>query len=259
MPRYRHRRHNRGKRRYPPPTQVRDLQAESQKHRDEQHRLPCWQYLLSFAVVGGIIAAIVLLVTNYTGDPSDEPAAPPVAPIAATRAASHVPTQQFLPATADALATAGARWQQTPTTAPASTPPASTPAPTPFPTPTATPGPTATPRPTATTGPTATPRPTATPLPPSRSTTAKGKYVNGRLLNGPEIERLVVEFTNQERERAGLQLLVHDPAISDIARAHSANMVRLDIFSHDIGGKDATDRALDSGYDCRGVDGHARL
>ena len=44
---------------------------------------------------------------------------------------------------------------------------------------------------------------------------------------------------------------MEDSAISDIARMHSQNMADLDVLSHDIGGKNPTDRALDSGYDCR--------
>ena len=66
-----------------------------------------------------------------------------------------------------------------------------------------------------------------------------------------EIERLVTELTNVEREQAGLQPLRHDPAISDIARAHSDNMARQAVFSHDVNGQDATHRALAAGYDCK--------
>ena len=61
----------------------------------------------------------------------------------------------------------------------------------------------------------------------------------------------MIEFTNEERVSAGLQPLRHDAAISDIARSHSEDMARLSRGSHDIGGKDPTDRALDAGYDCR--------
>ena len=72
-----------------------------------------------------------------------------------------------------------------------------------------------------------------------------------KLLDPREIERWVIDFTNAERRKAGLSLFVEDAAISKIARMHSQNMARLDIFDHTIGGKGPTDRALDSGYNCR--------
>ena len=77
------------------------------------------------------------------------------------------------------------------------------------------------------------------------------KYAGGSPLNRGEIEEWVIEFTNEERVSAGLQPLRHDAAISDIARSHSEDMARLGLLSHDIGGKDPTDRALTAGYDCR--------
>ena len=81
--------------------------------------------------------------------------------------------------------------------------------------------------------------------------TTPQKYVGGSPLNRGEIEKWVIEFTNDERIRAGLQSLRHDVAISDIARSHSENMARLALLSHDIGGRDPTDRALAAGYNCR--------
>ena len=68
------------------------------------------------------------------------------------------------------------------------------------------------------------------------------------------VERWVVSFTNDEREKAGLRPFEHDPAISDIARAHSEQMV-LHGLNHTILGKDPTDRALAAGYDCRAYHG----
>ena len=77
------------------------------------------------------------------------------------------------------------------------------------------------------------------------------KYAGGKPLNREEIEKWVIAFTNEERASAGLQPLRHDAAISDIARSHSEDMARLGLMSHDIGGRDPTDRALGAGYDCR--------
>ena len=59
-----------------------------------------------------------------------------------------------------------------------------------------------------------------------------------------------MRLTNDERERAGLDPFVHDPAISNIARGHSERMVRLGL-THIIEGRDPTDRAPAAGYDCR--------
>ena len=84
----------------------------------------------------------------------------------------------------------------------------------------------------------------------SRATTHQN-YVGGDPLNRGEIEKWVIEFTNEERISAGLQPLRHDTAISDIARSHSENMARLGLLSHDIGGRDPTDRAMTAGYNCR--------
>ena len=61
----------------------------------------------------------------------------------------------------------------------------------------------------------------------------------------------MIYFTNAERRKAGLSPFVEDSEISNIARMHSQNMARLDIYDHTIGGKGPTDRALDSGYNCR--------
>lgn len=81
------------------------------------------------------------------------------------------------------------------------------------------------------------------------------KYAGGSPLNRGEIERWVIEFTNEERVSAGLQPLRHDAAISDIARSHSEDMARLGLMSHDIGGRDPTDRAMTAGYNCRAYRG----
>ena len=91
----------------------------------------------------------------------------------------------------------------------------------------------------------------ATPKPQEALVADSQKYAGGSPLNRGEIEKWVIEFTNEERVSAGLQPLRHDTAISDIARSHSEDMARLGLMSHDIGGKDPTDRALGAGYDCR--------
>ena len=81
------------------------------------------------------------------------------------------------------------------------------------------------------------------------------KHAGGSPVNPGEIEKWVIEFTNEERTSAGLQPLRHAAAISDIARSHSENMAMLGLMSHDIGGKDPTDRAMTAGYDCRAYRG----
>ena len=90
--------------------------------------------------------------------------------------------------------------------------------------------------------------------PASRSTSSQ-KYAGGSPLNHREIEEWVIEFTNEERISAGLQPLLHDAAISDIARAHSDDMARLNLMSHDIEGRGPTDRAMAAGYNCRAYRG----
>ena len=113
------------------------------------------------------------------------------------------------------------------------------------------PVPTATPRPTPTVvAPTL--RPTAQYVPTIRPTlTPVHRYVGGSPLDSEAIEAWIVVFTNQMRMFARLPDFIHDPAISDIAREHSENMVDADIFSHDISGEGPTDRALNAGYDCK--------
>ena len=88
----------------------------------------------------------------------------------------------------------------------------------------------------------------------SQATTSQ-KYAGGSPLNRGEIEEWVIEFTNEERINAGLQPFRHDAAISDIARSHSEDMARLSLMSHDIGGRDPTDRAIAAGYNCRAYRG----
>ena len=73
-----------------------------------------------------------------------------------------------------------------------------------------------------------------------------------------EVETYVVKFTNEERGAAGLTPLQHDERISEIARAHSAAMLRTGKLEHVLGGKDPTDRAETAGYNCRRALGGGR-
>ena len=77
------------------------------------------------------------------------------------------------------------------------------------------------------------------------------EYAGGVPLSPAGIEEWVIEFTNQERIGVGLPPLRHDTAISDISRSHSEAMAQINVLSHDIGGRDPTDRAMAAGYDCR--------
>ena len=79
-------------------------------------------------------------------------------------------------------------------------------------------------------------------------------YAGGQPLSPSRIEKWIFHYTNAEREAAGLRSLIHDPAISTIAREHSRNMTRFGLY-HEIHGKDPTDRALEAGYNCRAYRG----
>lgn len=72
-----------------------------------------------------------------------------------------------------------------------------------------------------------------------------------------ELERKVHHLTNQYRTQNGLQPLVWDDSLSDIARNHSMDMALRNYFSHDTPeGKDPTDRANKHGYTCEKIVGH---
>ncbi|MCY3538181.1 MAG: CAP domain-containing protein [Synechococcus sp. SB0668_bin_13] len=73
----------------------------------------------------------------------------------------------------------------------------------------------------------------------------------GPPLHPPSIETWIIHYTNSARKASGLRPLTHDPAISNIAREHSQNMISSGIFAHDVHGKSPTDRALEAGYNCR--------
>ena len=84
-----------------------------------------------------------------------------------------------------------------------------------------------------------------------RPVDSRSTQVTGSTLNVTDIEHWIVFFTNEERKQAGLPPFLYDTAISVIARRHSENMGRQDNMSHSLDGKDPTNRALDTGYDCR--------
>ena len=91
-------------------------------------------------------------------------------------------------------------------------------------------------------------RVTATPPRPTKTPTLK--YPGDSPLDRNEVENWVFRYTNQEREKAGLRPFIHDPVISEIAQAHSENMVKFGL-GHTVQGSGPTDRALAAGYDCR--------
>lgn len=52
------------------------------------------------------------------------------------------------------------------------------------------------------------------------------------VLHPSEIERLIHEYTNEIRAQQGLPTLSDDPALADIARTHSTDMIRGQYFGH---------------------------
>lgn len=59
----------------------------------------------------------------------------------------------------------------------------------------------------------------------------------------PELEARMIELVNAERARAGLQLLVADVELREVARAHSRDMLARGYFAHTApDGKDMVDR-----------------
>ncbi len=61
-------------------------------------------------------------------------------------------------------------------------------------------------------------------------------------------EKAVVELTNKERERAGLAPLVVNMKLMRAARAHSANMARQNVLTHELDGKSPMHRIRDAHY-----------
>lgn len=59
-----------------------------------------------------------------------------------------------------------------------------------------------------------------------------------------ECEKLIFDMTNAERRAQGLPELAFDPALANVAREHSVDMIQNDFFSHtNLKGEDPTDRA----------------
>jgi len=70
--------------------------------------------------------------------------------------------------------------------------------------------------------------------------------------NAKEIEYLVHELTNLEREKYGLSQLTFDPEIRLIARGHSLDMAVREYFAHESPeGLTPSDRAAENGYSCQ--------
>lgn len=66
-----------------------------------------------------------------------------------------------------------------------------------------------------------------------------------------QIEYLVHDLTNQERQSNGLSLLSFESEISQIARGHSLDMATREYFAHETPeGLTPTDRADELGYSC---------
>jgi uncharacterized protein YkwD len=63
-----------------------------------------------------------------------------------------------------------------------------------------------------------------------------------------EAESQILELTNQERKKKELPLLRHNPVLSQLARAHSANMAKQGKMDHILDGKTPFDRMRDAGY-----------
>ncbi len=95
-----------------------------------------------------------------------------------------------------------------------------------------------------------TPQPTPTP--------ATGKFPGGGPLDVALIEEWIILYINEVREAQGLGLLMHDPAISEVARGHSAAMAATGNFSTQLGRAEPNDSALATGYDCRADLGDGR-
>jgi len=74
--------------------------------------------------------------------------------------------------------------------------------------------------------------------------------------NAKEIEYLVHELTNLEREKYGLSQLAFDPEIRLIARGHSLDMGVREYFAHETPeGLTPSDRAAKNGYSCQKIVG----
>ena len=64
-------------------------------------------------------------------------------------------------------------------------------------------------------------------------------------------EKSIVEFTNRERAKEKLPPLKINLVLSQVARAHSANMGKTGTFEHIVDGKTPADRVAAGGYRAR--------
>lgn len=97
--------------------------------------------------------------------------------------------------------------------------------------------------------------PTATPTVTPMLMSTPGWTLN-HPLDAVEIQRLVIEFTNERRVERGFSPLVEDATISAIALSHSANMAKAGNLSHELNGEGPTERGTAGGYFCHYVSGN---
>lgn len=76
-----------------------------------------------------------------------------------------------------------------------------------------------------------------------------------------QLEQSIHQLVNKQRSRNRLDPLNWNDALSELARAHSADMLERDYFSHNSpGGQTPADRADQAGFDCTIVkDGSQRV
>jgi uncharacterized protein YkwD len=79
-----------------------------------------------------------------------------------------------------------------------------------------------------------------------------GGYVAADDLDRERIEKHVLELTNEEREKQGLDPVTYDNRLENIARGHSEDMAKNAYFSHESRiGNNFEDRYEKAGYTCR--------
>lgn len=61
-------------------------------------------------------------------------------------------------------------------------------------------------------------------------------------------EKAVVEATNAERKKAGLEPLTPNAKLLEAARSHAENMARQDKLEHELDGKTPAGRVTEAGY-----------
>lgn len=88
---------------------------------------------------------------------------------------------------------------------------------------------------------------TPTPVSPSARQSVKLAYTVANAPAQPALEQQMLELVNQERAREGLAPLRADPELTEVARAHSRDMLARGYFSHGSPeGKDALARMRDA-------------